>query len=74
MTHVAKLRLNRRFLPSPYYVYPTIPPFYQLPDGKIKLILTYGLMFIYPSYKDLIDDIRGDYYNLFTFFRRKKVY
>ncbi len=71
MTHVAKLRVNRRFLPSPYHVYPTIPPFYQLPDGRIKLILTYGLMFIYPSYKDLIDDIREDYSSLFNFFKRK---
>ena len=71
MTHIAKLRLNRRFLPQPYFVYPTIPPIYKLPDGKVKLVLTYGLMFIYPPYKDLIDDIRGDYYRLFTFFRKK---
>lgn len=71
MTHVAKLRLSRKFLPHPYYVYPTIPPFYKLPDGNVKLILTYGLMFIYPSYKDLVDDIRTDYSNLFRFFRKK---
>ena len=71
MTHVAKLRLNRRFLPSPYFVYPTIPPFYEMENGRRKLILTYGLMFIYPSYRDLIDDIREDYHLLFTFFNRK---
>jgi len=71
MTHIAKLRLNRRFLPEPYFVYPTIPPTYKLLNGKVKLVLTYGLMFIYPPYKDLIDDIREDYYRLFTFFREK---
>lgn len=71
MTHVAKLRLSRRFLPQPYFVYPTIPPFYKLPNGKMKLILTYGLMFIYPSYKDLIDEIRKDYAKLLGFFRTK---
>jgi len=71
MTHVAKLKLSRRFLPSPYFVYPTIPPFYEMDDGRRKLILTYGLMFIYPSYRDLIDDIREDYHSLFNFFNQK---
>ena len=71
MTHVAKLRLNRRFLPSPYFVYPTIPPFYEMDDGSRKLVLTYGLLFIYPSYRDLMDDIREDYHSLFDFFNRK---
>jgi hypothetical protein len=71
MTHVARLRINRRFLPDPYFVYPTIPPFYKLPDGKIKLILTYGLMFIYPSYRDLMEEIRGEYIKLCEFFRNK---
>lgn len=71
MTHVAKLRLNRKFLPSPYFVYPTIPPFYEMDDGNRKLILTYGLMFIYPSYRDLTDDIRSDYQSLFNFFNQK---
>jgi hypothetical protein len=71
MTHVAKLRLNRKFLPYPYFVYPTIPPFYKMDDGSKKLILTYGLMFIYPSYRDLVDDIREDYHSLFNFFNQK---
>lgn len=71
MTHVAKLRLNRKFLPSPYFVYPTIPPFYEIDDGSRKLILTYGLMFIYPSYRDLIDDIRENYHSLFNFFNQR---
>ncbi|MEM2599922.1 MAG: hypothetical protein QW482_09520 [Thermoproteota archaeon] len=71
ITHVAKLRLNRRILPSPYSVYPTIPPFYKLPTGEVKLILTYGLMFIYPSYRDLIDNMRENYFKLFEFFKEK---
>ncbi len=71
-THAAKLRLNRRdAFPRPYYVYPTIPPFYRLPDGTPKLILTYGLMFIYPSYKSLIDDVRKDYSEILDFFIKK---
>jgi len=71
MTHVAKLPINRRFLPSPFFVYPTIPPYYKFPDGRIKLILTYGLLFIYPSYSDLVGEIRQDYAKLFEFFRDK---
>ena len=71
MTHVAKLRINRKFLPDPFFVYPTIPPYYKFPDGRIKLIFTYGLLFIYPSYSDLVREIRQDYTKLFTFFRDK---
>lgn len=85
MTHVAKLPLNidangdnsasSLSLPSPYFVYPTLPPFYCLPKDDLKLILTYGLMFIYPAYRDLINDIREKYKSLFEFFsqRVKKV-
>ncbi len=69
MTHIAKLPLkDKQYLPSPYFVYPTIPPFYSTPGGGRKLILTYGLMFIYPSYRDLIDNIRKDYNSLFEAF------
>jgi len=71
MTHIAKLRINRKFLPNPFFVYPTIPPYYKFPDGRIKLILTYGLLFIYPSYSDLLREIRQDYIELFEFFRGK---
>lgn len=71
MTHVAKLRLNKKFLPSPYFVYPTIPPFYEMENGLPKLILTYGLMFIYPSYRDLVEGIRKYYHFLFKFFNQK---
>ncbi|ALV61994.1 hypothetical protein ADU37_CDS02950 [Thermococcus sp. 2319x1] len=71
MTHIAKLRINREFLPGPFFVYPTIPPYYKFPDGRIKLILTYGLLFIYPSYSDLVREIRQDYTELFEFFGDK---
>lgn len=71
MTHVAKLRLNQSFLPPPYFVYPTIHPFYEMPDGSKKLILTYGLMFIYPSYHDLIEKIRKEYLSLFELFKER---
>jgi len=71
ITHVAKLRLKRKFLPEPYFVYPTTPPFYKFPSGKTKLILSYGLIFIYPAYKDLIDEIRKEYFELFNFFKKK---
>ncbi len=76
LTHIAKVGIDRKrwpskFLPAPYFVYPSIPPFYELENGTKKLILTYEMMFIYPSYKDLIDEIRADYISLFEFFNRK---
>lgn len=73
LTHVAKLKLGKEFkefLPSPYFVYPTIPPFYEI-NGSKKLILTYGLMFIYPSYSDLIKKIRDEYNKLVSIFNNK---
>ena len=54
ITHVARLPINRKFLPAPFFVYPTIPPYYKFPNGEIKLVLTYGLLFIYPPYSDLM--------------------
>ncbi len=71
MTHVAQLRINRKILPEPFFVYPTLPPFYKFPNGKIKLILTYGLLFVYPSYSDLVREIREDYNALHKFFIKK---
>jgi len=71
MTHVAKLYANRKFLPKPFYVYSTIPPYYKFPNEQVKLVLTYGFLFIYPSYSDLIAEIRKEYTELFKFFRNK---
>ncbi|NPB02984.1 MAG: hypothetical protein GXO39_01025 [Thermotogae bacterium] len=73
MTHVARLRINKTFLPPPYFVYPNLPPFYEMEDGQRKLILTYGFIFIYPPYRDLIDDVRKDYNDLLNLFQRKVV-
>lgn len=71
MTHVAKLPIQGKPLPDPFFVYPTIPPYYRFPDERIKLIFTYGLLFIYPSYSDLVREIRQEYIELFKFFRSK---
>ena len=71
VTHVAKLRVNKKLLPPPFYVYSTIPSYYKFPNGQVKLVLTYGLLFIYPSYRDLIVEIRKEYLELFSFFRNK---
>ncbi len=71
MTHIAKLPINRKFLKEPFYVYPTIPPYYKFSNGEIKLIFTYGLLFIYPSYSNLVKEIRQKYLELFKFFKEK---
>ena len=73
MTHAARLKINGVFLPSPYFVYPNLPPFYEMGDSGKKLILTYGFVFIYPSYRDVLDSIRRDYSDLFAIFNQKIV-
>lgn len=73
MTHTALLRIKRTDLPEPYYVYPTIPPYYRFPNGIVKYVLTYGLLFIYPPYRDLIEEIKTDYIRLRDFFVEKVV-
>lgn len=40
--------------------YPILPEEYKV-DGKSKLCLTYGLIFIYPAYEDIINRIRQKY-------------
>jgi len=72
LTHVSKLPISRKnFLPGPFYVYPTIPTYYTFPDGRKKYVFTYGLMFIYPSYSNLMEDIREEYNNIQNFFKDK---
>lgn len=73
LTHVARLRLGnrRKTLPDPFFVYPTLPPYFKFPDGRVKLVLTYGLMFVYPSYRDLIMSVRDEYNKLLSFFKDK---
>lgn len=71
MTHIANLRIGNKTLSSPFFVYPGLPPYYEHSDGSKELILTYGLLFIYPSYKDVIDEIREEYNTLFKDFKEK---
>ena len=70
-THPGKLLLEGNPLPDPYYVYPAIPPFYTLPDCTKKLILSYALMFIYPAYKERVDEMRDYYTSLRSLFQSK---
>lgn len=44
-------------------VFPNLPPKYKN-NGKEKLTITNGLQFIYPDYKEVIDNIRKDYKNI----------
>lgn len=63
LTHIARIknsRLSEQFLPEPFYIYPTIPPYYEV-EGRKKLVLTYGFLFIYPSYSEPIKEIRKEY-------------
>lgn len=72
-THIAKIPvgIRSRHFEDPIYVYPTLPPYFRLPDGKIKFILSYGVLFIYPSYKELLDNIRNEYEKIYSFFKGK---
>jgi len=70
-THVAKFENNSIDLGSPFYIYPTIPPMYKVNKYRNKLVLTYVLMFIYPSYRELINNIREYYIDLFNLFNEK---
>jgi hypothetical protein len=71
MTHVAKLPIGKEYLPEPFFVYPNLPPFYKMPNCSEKLILTYGLMFIYPSYSDLIEEINESFKPVYDFFHQR---
>lgn len=71
ITHIAKLPYEGEYLSSPFYVYPTIPPFYKFENGEEKLNLTYGLLFIYPPYKDIIEWVYEEYKHLFELFKDK---
>ena len=41
-------------------VYSNIPSIYKI-DSEEKLNLTFGLLFIYPDYKEIIDNIKNDF-------------
>jgi len=45
---------------EPFKVYPVLPVEYEI-NGKKKITLTNALLFIYPDYKDIMDEFRSDY-------------
>jgi len=45
---------------EPFKVYPNLPTEYII-NGKKKLTITNALLFIYPDYKDIMDEFRKDY-------------
>jgi hypothetical protein len=45
---------------EPFKFYPVLPVEYQI-DGKKKITVTNALLFIYPDYKDIMDEFRNDY-------------
>jgi len=49
---------------------PFIPAKYTI-DNKQKINLTYGLIFIYPEFKTIMDEIRLDYMNIRELFNSK---
>lgn len=51
---------------------PNIPAKYEI-DKKSKLNLTYGLIFIYPEYSTIIDEIREDYLKIRKLFDSKLI-
>jgi len=51
---------------EPFRVYPNLPVEYVIDDGKKKITITNALLFIYPEYKNILDDIRKDYENVLS--------
>jgi len=45
---------------EPFKFYPVLPSEYNV-DGKKKVTVTNALLFIYPDYKDVMDEFRNDY-------------
>jgi hypothetical protein len=55
---------------EPFKVYPNLPVEYVI-NGKKKITLTYALLFIYPDYKDIMDEIRNDYEDILSLIDEK---
>ncbi len=51
---------------------PNIPAKYEI-DKKNKLNLTYGLIFIYPEFSTIMDEIRNDYLKIRKLFAKKLI-
>jgi len=56
---------------EPFKVYPNLPTEYNGTDGKRKITVTNALLFIYPDYKDILDDVRKDYEELLSLIDKK---
>jgi hypothetical protein len=50
---------------EPFKVYPNLPAEYVI-NGKKKITITNALLFIYPDYKDIMDEFRGDYEDILS--------
>ena len=70
ISHSAHMSLNKKPLPAPYCVYPSIPQIYETNTNN-KLALSYGLLFLYPSYSNLMNEFREKYIEIFEIFERK---
>jgi len=56
---------------EPFKVYPNLPAEYDGINGKNKITVTNALLFIYPDYKKILDDIRGDYEKILSLIDKK---
>ena len=50
---------------EPFKVYPNLPTEYTI-NGKKKITITNALLFIYPDYKDIMDEFRGDFEDILS--------
>jgi len=51
-------------------VWPNLPPSYEINKGG-KLTLTYGILLLYPPYKDIVDEIRTNYREIRNLIQKK---
>ncbi|NVM55741.1 MAG: hypothetical protein HWN66_18725 [Candidatus Helarchaeota archaeon] len=55
---------------EPFKVYPVLPAEYEI-NGKKKTTITNALLFIYPDYKDIMDEFRTDYEEILSLIGEK---
>jgi len=56
---------------EPFKVYPNLPPKYDGINGINKVTVTNALLFIYPDYKNILDDVRRDYEKILSLIDKK---
>ncbi|MEM4308597.1 MAG: hypothetical protein QXU48_05995 [Thermoplasmata archaeon] len=54
-----------------FKVYPNLPAEYESTNGEKKITVTNALLFIYPDYKDILDDVRKDYEKILSLIDKK---